>query len=441
MPTKPAGVYTVATDLNYSSGAAVGFPTKSATVSANEGFFPDTPIAAEEFNYLFNITGAWTAWLNAGTPLPVIDTTIVERDINGRSQFAICQTGGTASALSSLIVDSNTGQAPGDPSSTFANTNDGASIDASANSAASPAIGATNSGTGPGLQGISVGGIGVNGLSSNTVASVGVRGEARTADSVGVGGVGFPDADSLPAVTGSCSSPNSIGVQGIILNVAGTSTGAAVEGNSVISPDGVGVRAVSSGGYALTAEADVSSPLRSAFRLVPQDADPTSPLEGDEYHNLLGYRRVFADSTWRSVTTQPGNTVRQFDLQAGPFVIDGTDVTCATASLGINNQPLVAGSVLLTASFQAGRAVATAGPENELFVEIFDVTAGVQVAERRYPIVAQPTALDLIINGTIQVEYTLPATGARIFELRATRNAGPENYRLTNAALRVEGVY
>ena len=441
MPVKPSAVYTVAANANYSGGAAAGFPTKSATVSATDGFFPDTPIAAEESNYLFNISGQWSAWQFAGTSTPVIDTTIVERDSLGRSQFAICQTGNTASASSSLIVDSNPGQPAGDPSALFSNTITGGAISAS-NNGSSVCIDANNAGAGGGVQGSTVDGPwGVRGLSSNSAGgSVGVVGEARTASSVGVGGVGFGDPGSLPAVTGSLNAVDGVGVQGFTLNAAATTLSAAVEGNSAISADGTAVRGVSDGGYAVVAQARTAAPLRAALRLSPQDADPVSAFDGDEYHNSAGYRRVFADSIWRSVSTQEGNSVRGFDSDPGPVALPLAPVTAASVSLGINNAPLVIGELEILAEFEPAWGVSGAGVIQDVTARVRDVTAGVDVWSQ---IVALPDGLANIPVRTFSrtVTYTVPATGPRDFELILERTGGPTDALARNVVLKVSGVY
>lgn len=51
------------------------------------------------------------------------------------------------------------------------------------------------------------------------------------------------------------------------------------------STSGYGLYGISSSSYGLVAESDVTSPVTAAFRLVPQDTAPTSPLEGDFYSN------------------------------------------------------------------------------------------------------------------------------------------------------------
>ena len=63
---------------------------------------------------------------------------------------------------------------------------------------------------------------------------------------------------------------------------------------------GAGVSAVAAGtGYGLIAQADTTTPARSALRLVPQDTDPSSPSAGDIYvHTGVGRPAFYTGSQW-----------------------------------------------------------------------------------------------------------------------------------------------
>jgi len=440
MPTKPAGVYSVATDLNYSSGVATGFPTKSATVSATEGFFPDTAIAAEEQNYLFNLTGEWTAWLFAGTSLPVIDTTIVERDALGRSQFAIVQAGNTASASIPVIVDGNTGQPAGDPAIAV-NSNSGSAVLASSFST-DPTVSVTNATDGIGVLALtSAGPAGVQGRSATGVPSVGVEGVSRGPASSGVVGRGDATLGALPGVAGFALADNGIAVYGQVSAPTAGITAAGVQGDATLSPDAVGVWGLASGGYGVQAQSDQAAPLRAALRLVPQDTDPVIAGEGDTYHNVLGYRRVFADSLWRSVTTQPGNTVRAFDVNPGPVAIPLAPTLVVSSSLGINNQPLVGGELEIYAEFQPAWGTGSGSAVSGLTATLRDTTAGVDIWSQVVSTPATPAGGVVARTFSRTVRYTLPGTGPRSFELIVERTTGADNAEIFDAVLKIDGVY
>ena len=110
MPTKPSTTFTFATDANFSSGPANGFPTKIVPGSPTQGFIPGTGINAEWVNYLFHHTGEWiTDWLDLGTSSPDVDAHIVETSSGGRVSGASGNFGSTASVEPALYVENNTG--------------------------------------------------------------------------------------------------------------------------------------------------------------------------------------------------------------------------------------------------------------------------------------------------------------------------------------------
>lgn len=110
MPTKPATTYVFATDANFGSGPASGFPTKLIPGAPAQGFIPGDGINAEWVNYLFNVTGQWvTDWLDGGTSAPDLDAHIVETDSGGEASIAGLNLGGTVSADLPLDIASNSG--------------------------------------------------------------------------------------------------------------------------------------------------------------------------------------------------------------------------------------------------------------------------------------------------------------------------------------------
>ena len=108
MPTKPATIFTFATDAVFGSGPATGFATKIVPGSITQGFIPGTGINAEWVNYLFNVTGQWlTDWINLGTSAADLDAHLVETNANGEANLAALDVGGTVAALIPLFVSSN----------------------------------------------------------------------------------------------------------------------------------------------------------------------------------------------------------------------------------------------------------------------------------------------------------------------------------------------
>lgn len=90
--------------------------------------------------------------------------------------------------------------------------------------------------------------------------------------------------------------------------VFGQGSGAAgVEGSST-NAGSAGIFGRSSGSflaYGVMASSGVSSPVKSALRLIPQGSDPSSPLQGDVYVNSGdGTLRIYNGSAWVVVGTQ-----------------------------------------------------------------------------------------------------------------------------------------
>jgi len=110
MATKPATIFTFATDANFGSGPASGFPTKIIPGSLTQGFIPGSGINAEWVNYLFNVCGQWlTDWLDLGSPVATLDAHIVETDANGKTNVGALEVGGTISADRPFEAQANSG--------------------------------------------------------------------------------------------------------------------------------------------------------------------------------------------------------------------------------------------------------------------------------------------------------------------------------------------
>jgi hypothetical protein len=110
MATKPATIFTFATDAVFGSGPATGFATKIVPGSLPQGFIPGTGINAEWVNYLFNVTGQWvTDWLDQGTFLKNVDAHILETDAGGETGIPSLDVGGTVGATGFAFTASENG--------------------------------------------------------------------------------------------------------------------------------------------------------------------------------------------------------------------------------------------------------------------------------------------------------------------------------------------
>jgi hypothetical protein len=83
MAPKPVAVLTHATDVNYSSGPANGFPTKVTIPSATQGFIPGNNIVPEYLNDILNLLDQYTDWIFDGSATSGANPHIVETDAFG----------------------------------------------------------------------------------------------------------------------------------------------------------------------------------------------------------------------------------------------------------------------------------------------------------------------------------------------------------------------
>lgn len=174
-----------------------------------------------------------------------------------------------------------------------------------------------------GVEGYGTGtGTGVYGKGGITSGSVGVKGEGGNTNGIGVQGLGFLTG---PGVQGTGGSTNAPGVQGTGGGTGGSGvvgygkgTGEGVYGEGESGQNGIGVSGFGSGtgegvrgvgvnGYGVLAQSDLTSPARSALRIVPQDTAPTIGEIGDIYVSSTGILYICTNATgpvWTKVGTQ-----------------------------------------------------------------------------------------------------------------------------------------
>jgi hypothetical protein len=464
---KPATSFTFATSVNYSVGPFTGDPTKVVPGDIPNGLVPGNGVPAGWLNYLFAIAGDWTVWLLAGSDAPDLDAHLVETNSNGEGSLAQLSLGGTAASLQALIVTQNTGA---QSSSIFVtNTGTGTAVLASAVGAVS-AIKGTNTGTGAGVEGVASGtnNVGVKGTGVGSgsggeftggatgpgaTCTGGVSGDfgvlaTGTGTSAGVSATGGSLAPS--AILGTASAlVSQTGVLGVS-NAAGTTTGAGVKGEGQGSA--VGTWGSSTDGYGVVAQSDTTSPVRSAFRVVPQNADPSTPAMGDVMHRSdLDIQRVYTDSLWQSPWTTPGGHTHGLAAPTTVNVTNASVITYATlvqTTLAGPYEPRFAGgSVLIFASARFGDTLSSA---HHYFIDvrIIDVTAGgVTVYDEL--VCTGPANIDGTVDGdaisqwTISVPYTVPTAGSRVFELQFKPNNGGIGSSVVGnvASLNIIGVF
>lgn len=109
---KPASIATWATDTNFTSGPAVGQPTKVSPAgwpNTAQGSVPGAASAAEFLNILHNLLCQWMAWQNDGTSAAQTDAHVLETDSDGETAVrAITVTDGVSKTAKMAAADGMT---------------------------------------------------------------------------------------------------------------------------------------------------------------------------------------------------------------------------------------------------------------------------------------------------------------------------------------------
>lgn len=272
-----------------------------------------TPVDADEFGLWDSVTGLLNhvTWAN-------IKATLVTYLSALTSTWAISTTGTAATSTNITVVDaaadtttwpllagSITGVQPPltDTSLTY---------DASTNTLASPTFSGSLSGS---VTRASAAGVGVASSSTTVEAITGtttsaangaIKGTATAAGGNGVNGENTSLAGGYGVYGTSAANGVTVGY-GVYGNHSGSSVlSAAVLG---ISISGNGGYFVSTNNIGLIAQSDVTTPAKAAFKIVPQDAQPTGDNGvGDMYVTTAGVLKICtvagSPGTWVSVGTQ-----------------------------------------------------------------------------------------------------------------------------------------
>ncbi len=408
MPTKPGSSFTFATDANFGSGPASGFPTKIIPASLGQGFIPGNAVNAEWVNYLFNISGEWiTDWILLGTFNPDEDAHIVESDASGFVRAA--QFIGTGTAAGSVGVRGfGTGAFAGAQFDGGPTDGDGAvGLGGGANGIGLRGVGV---GTGEGVRGQPLGsGPGVLGLGGPT-GGQGVRGVAGTAVSnQGVLGETLPGADV-----------SSAGVLGLSFGDA-----AALEANA--SADGYAGRFFANG-------------ARAHFAFNVRTTTPGTLADGDLWVQQLTAGTaadirlmLHRDSTVKTVhDSDSGYFSANFDGQSGSNNNDAVFTDVATTG---TIRPPSGGAAWLHLTMEIGNVAAATA--NDMDIEIEDnETGGIIFTDT---ILLDQTRAGYTRSYALQLEYALPNLNPRSFTVRLKKDNGATGtgVQWKNASLRV----
>jgi len=460
MATRPTGNPPIwAQTVNYPAGPDVwaGSPTKvQAPTNTGVGFTPETGIVADYANFEFNAYSTWVEWLSFGSNLAALDAHVVETDSSGRVRIAYSTLGATVAAVGPVItIDSSNHATPQAMAVIAANH----SAITATNNGASDTVNAVNAGSGACINAdAQAGGVCID-ADSTTAAAVdaestgnhGVHGKTDAATFAGVYGQAAVAVGSF-GVWGDTRSVGGRGVAGTNSFAGGSPTDETQVGVFGFGNSTAGVWGRSIDAYGVVAEGDTTTPVRAAFRMVPQDADPSSGLDGDMYPNLgTGLLRFRRGSQWRSMhDSQYGFVANSVDGLSGSQNTAPMTVK-HSISLGTPNDPKFAGDVELefTASVRNINDVLTT-----FEIEFQDQTAGGTVIKTSEiylastntnvtnpPVGARPNAYEKTI--TFRARYSLPASGPRTFDVAfaAYGTGAPAGVEWVDGMLSVKGVF
>jgi hypothetical protein len=290
-----------------------------------------------------------------------------------------------------------------------------------------PGITILNSGSGVGL------GIG----SSSSGACVGLS-ASGSGGCISATSTGSGNAISATGGTGSSRAGNFVatatGADAIQCVTAGGATSAAAAVRATAAGDAAAIVAVATDGYAATFQSDTTSPVTAPTRWVPQNADPSSPLQGDLSFNSArgsgGKFRVRAVAQHESVHSTAKGLVTTFGAAAAGGPIAGGSGNLSLAQISAEET----GDVLVTATGSLEFSLDT----NACTVTLVDVTSGVNIAVQTERAIDTDAVAPNVRSFVIRGIRTLPNTTTRTFAVVLAPTAGTVTY--AHVICSVEGV-
>jgi hypothetical protein len=214
-------------------------------------------------------------------------------------------------------------------------------------------------------------------------------------------------------------------------DLSGTTAGTGCTGRG--RGDATGVLGTAADGYGVVASSDTTSPTRSALRIVPQNADPTTLADGDVWVNSSTEELSVRQS---SVTTR---VVVRRDGQCEGFSSNASTVTdnasTFTTVIAVVVSAPRTGTVRITLTGEVGRDAA-----GSIDVRCRDVTAGANAVTTRNVALFQSAVFER--HFVIRATYVLPATGSRTFELQiASNGSAGGNVSIRDGSIEIDGIY
>jgi hypothetical protein len=346
---------------------------------------------------------------------------------------------GNTDALPSLSVDPSTGA----PSTAIVGSGSTTAGQAALliTGGAGRAIEASITGTVPGIAvTCSSSGAGVSVSGSGSGACVSLAGSS-TGECLSATSTGGGNAINATGGTGTSRAGNftatATGADAIQCATAAAATSAAAAVRATANGSGNAIVATAVDGYAATFQSDTTSPITAPTRWVPQNADPSSPLQGDLSFNSArgsgGKFRVRTVAQHESVHSTAKGHVFAFGAAASGSTAGGSgNVSLAQISAEETGDVLVTATGTLAWTIDNGQCTIT----------VVDVTSGVTLATsiERGVDVAGASVTDANNSRTFAVMgiRTLPNTTTRTFAVVITANTGTVTY--SNVICRVDGV-
>ena len=443
-------------DANYTTGPAllIGTATKvpRSALQVAEGWTALETPPAQEYNDLWHQYSSWCKWVAEGSTLAGLTAHIVETDSAGQATIARVDAGGTAYAGGALRARSNSAGA----AATFEDTIGNFALTASS-TGASAAIRGTSTGISPAIEGLNVGGngpglkgtgngsnygviglggatgVGVHGTGGGT-GGAGVLGLSQTA-SPGVDGVGGNSAGS-PGVLGEAAHIDANGVEGTTAGGTSTANASAIYGDA--QGDANGVWGDAADGYGVLAES--TGVKRAAFRKVPQTTrGGVYTQSGDEYYDSTTdqHRSIIKGQDMALWATTKGFTCGYAEDSSLQTQTGTTFLTVLTINLSLPYEPRQTGKIRIRVGFES--SVPVTG--NKFQWRLRDQTASVDALASTQEEHATASALGDTKYVYRNIEYTIPAVGARTFELQIRNSAGGGASYIRRASVEILGVF
>lgn len=443
MPTKPSP----AVSPRWNTSAANQVTPSGGKIAL--GWEPSEDPSSSYFNWFMFETGEITNWVLDGTSDPDEDAHIVESDAAGIVAVAQLDVVAGASATFGIDVTVAATNIPGISATGGGGANgNGANLrGGSGASYGAACVGGTGGGAGLFAQGTG-GGWGIECLGGEDPGAHGAvisagggsagAGVVAQGDGVSAGVVSLGGAIDGSGLQGTCGGTGGYGVDGRTAASA-TTAAAGVRGNAV--GDGTGVLAQAVDGYGLIASSDTSVPARAAVRIVPQNNDPSTALDGDicmQDDDNVTELRLRLEGAWRSAMWRTSGQCYAAGTAAGP-VSDSSAVyqTMVSASFGAPLDPKRTGLVRIRVSGEVGRGTSS---DANIEIRVRDTTAGADALPARIVELFQAAGTyerDVSWEGL----YTIPAAGARTFEVQIRRSSGSGTVAMRNALIVIDGVF